>query len=157
MHFVTGGAFNGKRKWVKQKYGEDVDWRSMYTANPDIASWGQCFSQSTIVVLEGVEQYIKFAFVNNNPSFPRQTWCSFLDTWRKWESDDQRTVIWIGTDMMKGIVPIDPLERKWRDYTGWAYQELVQYCNTVSVIWYGLEQRLKNEEENQDDHLYKNR
>jgi adenosylcobinamide kinase / adenosylcobinamide-phosphate guanylyltransferase len=157
VHFVTGGAFNGKRKWVKQKYGEDGDWRSMYTANPDIASWEQCFSHSSIVVLEGVEQYIKKAFVNNHPSFPRQTWCAFLDTWRKWESEDERTVIWIGTDVTKGIVPIDPLERTWRDYTGWAYQELVRYCNTVSVIWYGFEQRLKNEEENQDDHLYKNR
>jgi adenosylcobinamide kinase / adenosylcobinamide-phosphate guanylyltransferase len=157
VHFVKGGAFNGKRKWVIQKYGEDVDWRSMYTANPDIASWEQCSSHSSIVVLEGVEQYIKKAFVNNHPSFPKQTWCAFLDTWRKWESEDERTVIWIGTDVTKGIVPIDPLERTWRDYTGWAYQELVRYCNTVSVIWYGIEQRLKNVEENQDDHLYKNR
>lgn len=143
MHFVTGGAFNGKRKWVKHTYPKQLDWRSMYVDESKIISWEKASSECSIVVLEGVEQYIKKRWIDQEQVFSREQWRKFIDTWLNWEKEGERSVIWIGTDMMKGIVPIDPNERKWRDYTGWAFQELAHYCDRVSLIWYGIEQRLK--------------
>jgi adenosyl cobinamide kinase/adenosyl cobinamide phosphate guanylyltransferase len=33
--------------------------------------------------------------------------------------------------------------RLWRDVTGWAYQDLSAMADKVDVIWYGLNQTIK--------------
>ena len=52
-------------------------------------------------------------------------------------------VILIGTDITKGIVPIEAENRVWRDVTGRVYQDTVSICNRVDLIWYGINKRLK--------------
>lgn len=56
MHFVFGGAFTGKRKWVKQHYASElVKWHCLYE-NPVLPALE--FEESYIV-LEGFEHYVK--------------------------------------------------------------------------------------------------
>ena len=56
MHFVTGGAYNGKSKWVRRHYGLDgtsSEWISAYHDQPLPLH----FHENT-VVLQGIEAWI---------------------------------------------------------------------------------------------------
>ncbi|MGG0717851.1 bifunctional adenosylcobinamide kinase/adenosylcobinamide-phosphate guanylyltransferase [Robertmurraya massiliosenegalensis] len=134
MHFVTGGAFNGKSKWVRAKFPE-AKWISAYS--------GETFLQEVdvqVVVLEGMEQWVR------ESTYSREEWAKVLENWLEWEQvDSSRYVLFIGTDISKGIVPIEKENRDWRDRTGWVYQDLVALCKRVDVIWYGINQTIKEE------------
>lgn len=142
MHFVTGGAFNGKSKWVREQYQlEDLEhtWISAYKGEeiPD-------FNSKKIIVLEGIEVWIREVTRSIPADASREKWQSLVREWMKWESKDQeRKLVLIGNDISKGIVPIAPEDRLWRDGTGWVYQDLVSVAERVDVIWYGISQKLK--------------
>lgn len=141
MHFVTGGAFNGKRAWVKSKLkGTDYLWFSSYESiqMPDT----ELFTKD-IVVLEGIEQWTKAVI---DLEQPRNFWNEKLQIWHQWEKENSaRQIIIIGIDISKGIVPIEKENRVWRDLTGWIYQDTVAICQKVDVIWYGINQTIKGE------------
>nr|WP_285228742.1 bifunctional adenosylcobinamide kinase/adenosylcobinamide-phosphate guanylyltransferase [Planococcus sp. ISL-109] len=63
--------------------------------------------------------------------------------------------IWILTDISRGIVPLDPLERQWRDVTGRTYQYLFKQARHITRIWYGIPQTIKGD--GQNEYLYENR
>lgn len=56
-----------------------------------------------------------------------------------------RKLVIIGTDISKGIVPLEKENRLWRDFTGWVYQDLVAKAERVDVIWYGINQIMKGQ------------
>ena len=142
MHVVTGGAYHGKSAWVKDFYNLDhgSSWMSAYDKHPFPR---KITSSSPIVVLEGVEEWIRQAILSEtmNDRYDAQ---SFIENWLSWEREtDKRRLIIIGTDISKGIVPVEREQRAWRDLTGWFFQELVLYCKRFDVIWYGIPKRLK--------------
>ncbi|WP_347548480.1 bifunctional adenosylcobinamide kinase/adenosylcobinamide-phosphate guanylyltransferase [Pseudalkalibacillus hwajinpoensis] len=144
MHFVTGGAYNGKAKWVRSFYGvtEDHFWQSAYDT-PKVPLDVSRF-YGNVVVLEGVEQLIKGLTADVGLEKWRAIWGSLLGIWQSWENERQdRTVVIIGSDITKGIVPLEKEDRDWRDVTGWAFQDLTAAADRVDVIWYGLNQQLK--------------
>ncbi|GAM12206.1 hypothetical protein SAMD00020551_0337 [Mesobacillus selenatarsenatis SF-1] len=74
----------------------------------------------------------------------RQKWQSLIQKWLEWENQDsQRKVILIGCDISKGIVPMVSEDRRWRDITGWIYQDIMSVAERADVIWYGISQKLK--------------
>lgn len=136
MHFVTGGAFNGKSSWVKAHYQkEQIEWISAYETEtiPDRL-------QTDLIVLEGIELWIKSLI---DDQF-RESFRKRLHAWKTWEQEiEARQIIIIGTDITKGIVPIDANDREWRDAVGWAFQDVAACADRVDLIWYGLNKRLK--------------
>lgn len=136
MHFVVGGAFQGKRKWVVEHYRlTEVAhvWCSGYTQAAVLP--GEVHAH--MVVFEGLE-----AWIRRLPE--RAYWESFFQAWYEWERGaDGRYVIWIGCDITQGIVPLEKEERQWRDVTGWCYQQLAKQCTRVDRIWCGLAERMK--------------
>jgi len=61
-----------------------------------------------------------------------------------WENAaKERCFILIGTDISKGIVPMEKKNRDWRDITGWVYQDIAAKAEKVDVIWYGISRKLK--------------
>ncbi|WP_066301740.1 bifunctional adenosylcobinamide kinase/adenosylcobinamide-phosphate guanylyltransferase [Bacillus sp. FJAT-29937] len=143
MHFVTGGASNGKSKWVTEYYQlEDAPHLWLSCNKHELAPLR--FDDHQIVILEGIELLLKDLSAQNEISQAREQWQLQLSEWMNWENEDpQRKIILIGTDMNKGIVPMLAEERKWRDLTGWAYQDAVRAADRVDLIWYGICQRLK--------------
>jgi adenosylcobinamide kinase / adenosylcobinamide-phosphate guanylyltransferase len=135
LHFVTGGAYNGKRKWVKANYSI-TQWISAYEEMPlpeDLYSYKDHF-----VVLEGLEYFVR------NSSSSREEWRQYFKGCLDWEAAvPSRQVIIIGTDISKGIVPMEKENRTWRDMTGWVYQDLAAICDKVDVMWYGINQTIK--------------
>ncbi|HLR61550.1 MAG TPA: bifunctional adenosylcobinamide kinase/adenosylcobinamide-phosphate guanylyltransferase [Lentibacillus sp.] len=146
MHFITGGAFNGKRKWVKNFYAADRHlWLSAYEA--DALTNSSDGELPAVVVLEGLEKWI---YKQIDTAFPpdttRQNVMNQIEPWLEWEkADSYRRLVIIGTDISKGIVPVDKRERLWRDVTAWVYQDLTARAKRADVIWYGMEQTLKDE------------
>ncbi|MBM4763264.1 bifunctional adenosylcobinamide kinase/adenosylcobinamide-phosphate guanylyltransferase [Bacillus sp. B15-48] len=146
MHFVTGGAFNGKANWVREYYDLSQTshyWCSAYHGVP-LPENLEDENESNVIVLEGVEYWLKDLATQYDRREIRFNWRKYLNGWLEWENEqNQRTLIIIGTDISKGIVPIHTDERKWRDGTGWAYQDTVAYAKRVDLIWYGINNRIK--------------
>ncbi|MEH7073200.1 bifunctional adenosylcobinamide kinase/adenosylcobinamide-phosphate guanylyltransferase [Neobacillus drentensis] len=144
MHFIIGGAFNGKRAWVKNTYFvyDNKQWVSAYDNHPlpiNLFDFGQ-----DVVILEGVELWLKELTTKYDASKCREIWAKCLEIWLTWEqAASHHQLIVIGTDITKGIVPLEVENRLWRDVTGWAYQDIATKSAKVDVIWYGLNQTLK--------------
>jgi adenosyl cobinamide kinase/adenosyl cobinamide phosphate guanylyltransferase len=139
MHFVAGGAFNGKAEWVRTFYrldeGRSFRWFSAYRGD----ALPNHPPESGIVVLEGIEQWI----LQLGAAFDRNTGRRWLAAWLDWELSGQRKIVLIGTDISKGIVPMEREARKWRDVTGWFYQDAAKCCDRFDLIWYGVAKRVK--------------
>ncbi|WP_160155969.1 bifunctional adenosylcobinamide kinase/adenosylcobinamide-phosphate guanylyltransferase [Geobacillus sp. TFV-3] len=138
MHFVVGGAFQGKRKWVRERYGINdgvhIIWHNGY-----VEPYGPPGGVETAktVVFDGLE-----AAIRRQPD--ADEWEPYFRAWQRWEAaKPDRAVVWIGTDVTQGIVPVDSEERRWRDAVGMCYQRLASICCRVDRIWCGLSERLK--------------
>ena len=78
----------------------------------------------------------------------REIWNTAINQWIFWEkAESNRKLVVIGNDITKGIVPMEKENRLWRDVTGWAYQELAAKADKVDIIWYGLNQTIKQMED----------
>ncbi|EKN65721.1 hypothetical protein BABA_19051 [Neobacillus bataviensis LMG 21833] len=144
MHFITGGAFNGKRAWVKRNFyvERQEQWLSAYNCFPLPFELPE--NNHAEVVLEGIELWLKELTKQYEVDRCREIWNRCLDTWISWEKAEAgRKLIVIGTDITKGIVPVEKENRVWRDVTGWAYQDLAAKSDKVDVVWYGINQTIK--------------
>jgi adenosylcobinamide kinase / adenosylcobinamide-phosphate guanylyltransferase len=142
LHFITGGAFNGKRAWVKEKYGLDGTWLSAYQDHHLKADMNQI--ESKLLVLEGIEVWLRELTKSNDSDRCRDIWNTTINHWLLWEkADPNRKLVVIGNDITKGIVPMEKENRLWRDVTGWAFQDLAAKADRVDIIWYGLNQTIK--------------
>lgn len=143
MHFITGGAFNGKRAWVKENYGICGTWLSAYQDHHLKADMNQI--ESNLLVLEGIEVWLRELTIAYDAYKCREIWNSSINHWLLWEKEkSNRLLVVIGNDITKGIVPMEKENRLWRDVTGWAYQDLAAKADKVDIIWYGLNQTIKN-------------
>jgi adenosylcobinamide kinase / adenosylcobinamide-phosphate guanylyltransferase len=144
MHFITGGAFNGKRSWVKNRYMvTEVDrWLSAYDNSPLPTDLTEM--EEELIILEGVETWLKDLTKEFDSNKCRKIWNSCLDNWLTWERTKlNRKLVVIGTDITKGIVPLEKENRLWRDVTGWAYQDCAKRSEKMDIIWYGINQTIK--------------
>lgn len=143
MHVVTGGAYNGKKKWVKTYYNlwkhSDVYWFSCYQSHmKDLMH--DITEEKKFVVIEGMEHGLESVLKRNHNmtafSFYQQYILPLVE-WEKKQPKERKLVI-IGTDISKGIVPIDEEIRRVRDETGRLYQILTDYAEDVHIIWFGI-------------------
>jgi adenosyl cobinamide kinase/adenosyl cobinamide phosphate guanylyltransferase len=144
MHFIIGGAFNGKRAWVKKTYqvSMQANWLSAY--NHDPLPTNLMDIEEPVIILEGVELWLKDLTKNYDVNHSREIWNRCKENWFTWEkAGANRKLVVIGTDITKGIVPLEVENRVWRDVTGWAYQDMAAKSDKVDVIWYGLSQNIK--------------
>lgn len=147
MHFVSGGAYNGKANWVKQHYHivekdeREYKWISAYDDLP-LPKELSGFPVETIV-LEGLEAWMLSLIKTRTVDEVREDFGTILQAWLSWSQKENNELIIIGVDMSKGIVPADATLRKWRDVTGFIYQDIVKQCHAFHYIWYGIAQQLK--------------
>ncbi len=94
-----------------------------------------------VCVIFGMDTVLKrfFLFEDGRAKFNL-----LLDHWVEWERERSgRTIVLVGNDIGKGIVPIQKDDRLWRDLVGWCYQDIVTQANKVYRIWYGISEQLK--------------
>ena len=127
---------------MKKTYGLTGIWLSAYQDAPLTEDFNHI--NSDLLVLEGIEIWLKELTKTYDSYRSREIWIQTIDQWLIWErAKPQRKLVVIGTDITKGIVPVEKENRLWRDVTGWAYQDLAAKAEKVDVIWYGLNQTIK--------------
>ena len=116
---VFGGAGQGQEAYVREKYGFSEADIGICTAEglPDL----------TRPCLLNVEQAVLFCLQHEQPAAPF------------WEND----AVLVFTDMSRGIVPIDPLMRRWREEASRLMREAAGLAERVTEVTAGLPRRLK--------------
>lgn len=126
MRVVIGGAYNGKRAYVKKWLAEvgktDVEWIS-----GKLPSVGH-----QMVILTDLEKWLE--------NFEGDEEVANKLVMRALEN---RECIVILTDISRGIVPIEPEMRALRDRCGRLYQNIIQAADEVIQIWYGIPKIIK--------------
>lgn len=140
MHIVFGGAFNGKREYVSGRVSQRAAWFEGVLPDPSAPA----------TVTSGLEQWVRreLGSGKGEPVILREV-AGALGR----QADGLH--IWILTDISRGLVPTDALDRQWRDTTGRVYQFLFQEAESVTRIWYGLPENLKGD--GWDETLHENR
>ncbi|MER2088504.1 MAG: bifunctional adenosylcobinamide kinase/adenosylcobinamide-phosphate guanylyltransferase [Sporosarcina sp.] len=133
MHVFIGGAHNGKReyvrKWLTEQGKHNVQWIE-----------GNCLGDShqdnsdTIqtIVVTGIEKWLAETDLSEEAAIEYVM-----------KSIANRDVVFILTDIGRGIVPVDAQQRKLRDACGRLYQRLMADAGDVTRIWYGLAKTIK--------------
>ncbi|MFJ7934275.1 bifunctional adenosylcobinamide kinase/adenosylcobinamide-phosphate guanylyltransferase [Sporosarcina sp. NPDC096371] len=127
MHVIIGGAYNGKRDYVRMMVkGQEVQWNCMGTQYT-------CVSEiPRVMVFTEIEKWLGETDLSEAEAIDY-----VIET-----VEGQDTIV-IVTDIGRGIVPIDAQQRKLRDTCGRLYQRLIAEADEVTRIWYGLAQTLK--------------
>ena len=116
---VFGGAGQGQEAYVREKYGFSEADIGVCTAGalPDL----------TKPCLLDVEQAVLFCLKHDRPVEPL------------WENG----AVLVFTDMSRGIVPIDPLMRRWREEASRLMREAAGLAEIVTEVTAGLPRQLK--------------
>lgn len=125
MILVFGGAYNGKLKFVKDKYKIE---------NDEIFFCRDIELDYSKKVICGLDKFIKEASIENiNP----------LEILKNniFKLEDK---IIICDEISSGIVPLEKKDRIWRDNTGRCLQYITENSNCVIRIFCGLEMVLKD-------------
>src|SRR5699024_8388006 len=97
--------------------------------------------QTKYLIIQHLEMYVK-KFFENDASVPSQTEAFVLNCLNWQERNYDSTLIIIGDDISKGIVPTNRQEREWRDMTGLLYQRLIQTRESFNIIENGINKQL---------------
>lgn len=143
MHIVIGGAFNGKRKWVRKYYENTKEFEYLKESIQELEK-RLTEKQDSILVLDSIEEWTKEWLTDYSVDEARvigRGWISRLTAWE--QESEARQLVLIARDFSKGIVPIEKTDRDWRDLTGWFYQDLIEAASRVDEVWYGIGRQLK--------------
>jgi len=121
---IFGGAYNGKLEFVKEKYQLSKD---------DIYFCTNQTLQFNKKVLCGLHIFTRNCVVNNINSLEiLENNITFL-----------KDKIIICDEINSGIVPMEKMDRVWREETGRALQFLTKQSSSVHRVFFGLQEQLK--------------
>ncbi len=124
MILVFGGAYNGKLEFVKQKYK---------LHNADIFFCQDEFLNFDKKAITGLHIFVKKCILKGaDPLEILRNNMGLL-----------KDKIVICDEINSGIVPMEKLDRFWREETGHALQLLTKNSSAVYRIFFGLEEELK--------------
>ena len=136
MHVIIGGAYSGKRNFVKSQTIV-AEWFSAY--DDKYISQEIHFVENGAIVLEGFEVWIS-RFIEEGKN--DQEICAYFErlfAGLKVQCDVYLIMLEVG----RGIVPMEANQRRLRDIMGWVQQSAVKEATTVTYIWHGLAKKMK--------------
>lgn len=129
MILVIGGAYQGKKDWVQGRYRlEESDWAD-----------GDSCSKEDLFQARAVNRF--HLFVRRSVEEGRDL-SGFADTLKK----RNPSLIIVKNEIGCGVVPMDPLERKYREQDGRLSEKLAAHCDTVVRVICGIGQVIKGSE-----------
>lgn len=126
MNLIFGGAYNGKLKFVKDKY--NIGDEDIYFCKDHNLEYHK-------KVICGLHIFTKECILKNLDS---------LEILKNNINVLNGKII-ICDEITSGIVPIEKIDRSWREETGRALQFLANNSCCVYRIFFGLEEELKKE------------
>ncbi|MEL3961702.1 bifunctional adenosylcobinamide kinase/adenosylcobinamide-phosphate guanylyltransferase [Lysinibacillus endophyticus] len=134
MRVIIGGAYNGKKAYVKNSLLH-IDQKFIHFFDGEIPSTQ--FTEEAYVVISNFEKIILGMTDFDEDEIANQ----LLEAIKK--LDKQTNVICICNDLGRGVVPIEKEQRKLRDTCGRLYQRLFEESKSIVRIWYGIPQIIK--------------
>lgn len=132
MKLVIGGYAQGKLRYVIQENGE-ADCMVYDASLPDDAQQKAAAEGGRILVIDHFHRWIREMLTAGKE--PEQILLSFLH--------ENRDCIVICDEIGNGIVPIDPLEREYRERTGRILIEIAKQADEVVRVICGIGQKIK--------------
>lgn len=124
MVLIFGGAYNGKLEFTKEKYA---------IKNEEIFFCTDQYLNFDRKILCGLHVFTKACVLNKINSL------EILEN----NINSLKDKIIICDEINSGIVPMEKLDRAWREETGRALQFLTKHSSSVYRIFFGLEEKLK--------------
>ena len=124
MILILGGAYQGKLEYAKETLGIQPK-QIFFCSDSRIDFTKECIC--------GIEEFT-YACVRQE----LDPVAYFRENAAQWQDS-----VLICRDIFCGVVPMDAMQRKWRQATGRLCQYLASEATQVSRIFCGLEQRLK--------------
>lgn len=136
MRVIIGGAYNGKRRFVRNELGKDsIKKRHFYEG---VLPEQITFGENDHVIVGSFEKLIMSFIHLDEEAIASKIFDALA------EIDETTEITCICTDIGRGVVPIHQGERKLRDACGRLYQRLFQYSDEVIRVWYGIPEILKS-------------
>ncbi|WP_180955165.1 bifunctional adenosylcobinamide kinase/adenosylcobinamide-phosphate guanylyltransferase [Peribacillus deserti] len=139
MQLIIGGAYSGKRKYVRDRY---LNYHLISAYNHDSIDEALSINKP-VVVLEGFEQWIQEELSRKGSKEIRDLFAGYLHELLKMEREENIQVYLLMLEIGRGIVPVEERDRKWRDITGWVQQDAQNLCESVYYSWHGLVKKMK--------------
>ncbi|NVF16147.1 bifunctional adenosylcobinamide kinase/adenosylcobinamide-phosphate guanylyltransferase [Vreelandella maris] len=141
MQLFIGGACAGKRDAVIARFPEAQWWR-LDAAQPFIDSQ-QALVANTPLIITGVLEWLGAALERDDNDALRQQWQRDMIQLCQRADELNAALIIIATDVGRGVVPMEPEQRRLRDLNGWFTQDATAQAEEVWYVRHGLVMALK--------------
>lgn len=134
MILVTGGAFQGKLKFVKKEYN---------IADEMISDGRDCKLDNGLNDLKNIKAINHFNLLVKRlmkKEFSDKEYNNLID-WIK--NNENKELIIITDEIGNGLVPIDKFEREYRELVGRICCEIAKHSNEVYRVYCGIPTKIK--------------
>lgn len=130
MKLIFGGAYQGKLEYALKKYNISED--DVFTCSDKLIE-----IDLSKRIINGLEKFSLACEIAGES--PENLLTEILDS-NKDIADD---IIFIAEDISCGLVPMDKVERSWRENHGRMMIALASRCNSVERIFCGIPMKIK--------------
>jgi adenosylcobinamide kinase/adenosylcobinamide-phosphate guanylyltransferase len=141
MQLFIGGACAGKRGAVAARF-PSAQWRRL-TAEVPFAGSDQALVANTPLVVTGVLEWLSTHLASLDSEALRQQWQGDMAMLCQRADQLNAQLIIIATEVGRGIVPMQPEQRRLRDLNGWFVQDATAQAEQVWYLRHGLVMGIK--------------
>jgi len=141
MQLFIGGACAGKRDAVTARFPDAVWYRLAPEQRLDACQ--QTLLADTPLVITGVLEWLEAASERMQNDALREQWQGDMASLCQRASQINAPLIIIAHKVGRGIVPMQPEQRRLRDLNGWFVQDATRQADQVWYVRHGLVQLIK--------------
>lgn len=141
MQLFIGGACAGKREVVATRFPEAY-WHRL-EASQSLSRCQQALSSDTPLVITGLIDWLASVTTKPDSDTLRQQWREELAQLCERADTLNAGLIIIASEVGRGIVPMQPEQRRLRDINGWFIQDATARADHVWYVRHGLVMELK--------------
>lgn len=136
MQLFIGGACAGKRDAVAARFPA-ASWHRLDPTQPFINSQ-QAMVADTPLVITGVLDWLGAALERDDNDALRQRWQGDMAMLCQRADELNASLLIIVSEVGRGIVPMQPEQRRLRDLNGWFAQDATAQADRVWYVRHGL-------------------
>lgn len=141
MQLFIGGACAGKRDAVTSRF-PSASWHRLEAGQPLINSQ-QALAANTPLVITGVLEWLGALLERDDNDTQRQQWQNDITQLCQRAEGLNAALIIIASEVGRGVVPMQPEQRRLRDLNGWFTQDATAQADQVWYIRHGLVMAVK--------------
>lgn len=135
IRLVIGGYAQGKWDYVRKQYKEGILCES---ALPDRMQVQEAKERGEALITNRIHKWVRSCVENGMD--PQNEWKVFL---KEWNTCEDLEWIAISDEVGNGIVPMEAMEREYREQTGRLLIELAKEADEVVRVVCGIGQKIK--------------